>query len=156
MCDFTFDDAETETDIQTKRRKFIDNAMCSATIKKQLEAQNGQPLYKPENIYVITDAGTFSAAFHYTFYLWKMGAKVTGEPCRQAPNTFMEGTWFNLPYTGVQCSISNSVQIFLSPDDRRAKIFYPDMMPSINDYARYLFDANTEVLYTLDLINNLK
>ena len=155
LGDFTFNTPESEIDIEANRKNFIDRAMCSASIKKQLEKQNGQPLYKPENIYVLTDARTFSAAFHYTFYLWKMGVKIVGVPCRQAPNTFMEGTWFNLPYTGAQCSISNSIQIFLPADDKRARIFYPDIMPSVEDYSRYSFDANTEILYLLDYIKNL-
>lgn len=154
LGDFTFSTSAGETDIATRRKDFIDNAMCSASIKEQMKKQNGQPLYRPEYIYVLTNVGTFSAAFHYTFYLWKMGAKIAGVPCRQAPNTFMEGTWFELPYTGAQCSISNSIQIFLPSDDERANVFYPDIMPKVNDYIRYGFDLNVEVLHLLDYIKN--
>lgn len=41
----------------------------------------------PERVYVPTDAGTYSAAFHYAFYLWKMGATIVGVPSSQALNT---------------------------------------------------------------------
>ena len=41
----------------------------------------------PERVYVLTDAGTYSAAFHYAFYLWKMGATIVGVPSSQALNT---------------------------------------------------------------------
>lgn len=154
LGDFTPSDPGPEISIDIKRKNFIDNAMCTDSMKEQLINQKGEPFYTPENIYVITDAGTFSAAFHFTFYLWKMGAKVAGVPCRQAPNTFMEGTWFNLPYTGAKCSISNSIQIYLPAEDKRSRIFYPDLMPSTEDYMKYSFDANTEVLYLLDYIKH--
>ena len=52
-------------------------------------------IYTPEHIYVITNERTFSAAFHYTFYLWKMGATLVGIPSGQAPIP----TW-NKPYSG--------------------------------------------------------
>lgn len=41
----------------------------------------------PERMYVLTDAGTYSAAFHYAFYLWKMGAIIVGVSSSQPPNT---------------------------------------------------------------------
>ena len=55
-----------------------------------LEAQDGEPIYTPEEIYVVTDVQTFSSAFHTAYMLWKMGAKVVGVTSGQAPNTFME------------------------------------------------------------------
>ena len=39
-----------------------------------IEAQNGEPIYTPEEIYVVTDVQTFSSAFHTAYMLWKMGA----------------------------------------------------------------------------------
>ncbi len=97
---------------------------------------DGKPVYSPERVFVITDDGTFSAAFHYAFYLWKMGATVVGVPSAQAPNTFMEVTPFKLPYTGLTGSISNSAQVFLPGDD----------------YRRYGFDHHAELLYLMDYL----
>lgn len=115
-----------------------------------LTAQNGKPLYTPQEVFVVTDSQTFSAAFHYAFYLWKLGATIVGVPSRQAPNTFMDQTSLKLPYTGLFVSISNSIQVFMPAKDRRAKIFYPDWMPSYEDYKKYNFDTNTEILYLLE------
>lgn len=137
--------------IEVQRENFIRN--CLSDLKPELEKQKGKPVYTPEKIYVITNEQTFSAAFHYAFYLWKMGAVVVGVPSMQAPNTFMEQTSFNLPHTHLEGSISNSIQVFLPGKDRRAKTFWPDLMPEYNDYKRYLFDLHSEVRYLLDQIN---
>lgn len=103
--DYTFstDEADT-TNIEQRRADFIENCMSSAP--EELRKQQGKALYTPEHIYVITNERTFSAAFHYTFYLWKMGATLVGIPSGQAPNTYMEQTLFRLPYTGMQGSIN--------------------------------------------------
>lgn len=145
--DFLFDDEETPS-----LEDFINNSMCFDTTKNLLRKLNGTPLFQPKHVYVVTDAYTFSAAFHYAYYLWRMGATVVGVPSGQAPNTFMERTPFTLPYTKLEGSISNSQQFCFSANDRRAKIFWPDMMPDMNDYKHYNFDIHTEILWLLDKI----
>lgn len=134
---------------EEERKEFLSSAMCA--IPESLP-KDGKPVYTPKNVFVITDAGTFSAAFHYTFYLWKMGAAVVGIPCSQAPNTYMEMTPFTLEYTGLSGSISNALQVFLPGNDPRAKTFYPDMMPQYEDYLRYEFSPHTELLWLIDRI----
>lgn len=121
-------------------------------IAERLKAMHGKPIFTPEQVYVLTDPDTFSAAFHYAFFLWKMGATVVGVPCAQAPNTYMELTLFGLPRTKLKGSISNTLQMFLPDDDPRAKVFYPDLMPTYEDYKRYNFDDNTIPLYLMDII----
>lgn len=138
----------SDTPVDSLRNIFIKDCMSSTC--PLLAKLKGKPLYHPQHIYVVTDAGTFSAAFHYAFYLWRMGATVVGVPSSQAPNTFMENTPFSLPYTHLKGGISNSMQIFLPANDKRAKIFYPDLMPTYQDYKNYNFDANAEILYLLD------
>lgn len=130
------------------RKSMIDGYICMD--KDMLYAQGGKPLYKPEHIYVVTDTGTFSAAFHYAFMLWRMGATVVGVPSSQAPNTFMESTPFTLPNSGIDCSISNALQIFLPEDDPRAKVFWPDWMLTYDDYRRLNFDSRAELIYILE------
>ena len=136
------------------RNMFLGNMMSSAMDK--LLAQNGKPVYTPEHVYVLTDPGTFSAGFHYAFYLWKMGATIVGVTSSQAPNTYMEVTPFELPRTGLKGSFSNGLQLYLPVDDPRAKDFTPDLMPTYEDYKRYNFDENTILLYLLDYINGKK
>ena len=151
--DYTFstDEADT-TNIEQRRTDFIKN--CISSVPEELRKQQGKALYTPEHIYVITNERTFSAAFHYTFYLWKMGATLVGIPSGQAPNTYMEQTLFRLPYTGMQGSISNSIQICFPGKDRCAHTLYPDLMPTYQDYQRYNFDVQTEILYLLDKIKS--
>lgn len=149
--DILFPWKEPAAPVAESRKSFISSAM--SCIPEKLPA-DGKPVYMPEHVYVITDAGSFSAAFHYTFFLWKMGAIVAGVPSSQAPNTFMESTPFTLPYTSLKGSISNSMQVFLPSGDSRTKTFTPRIMPSYEDYKRYNFDTNTEVLFLIDKIKN--
>lgn len=128
--------------------KIIDGYICLD--KETLHKQHGNPFYRPEHIYVVTDQSTFSAAFHYAFMLWKMGATIVGVPSSQAPNTFMESTEFSLPHSGISCSVSNSLQTFLPVEDPRSKVLWPDWMLKYDDYKRYDFDENAALLYILD------
>ena len=131
-----------------KREGFL--RQCIGGGEKYIRDLEGKPVYTPRKVFVVTDTRTFSAAFHYAFYLWKMGALVVGVPSSQAPNTFMETTPFRLPRTGIEGSISNSAQYFLPPADLRAKIFYPDWIPDYKDYVRYDFSTDTEIRYLVD------
>lgn len=119
-------------------------------VKDKLLQQEGCPVYTPENVYVVTDVQTFSAAFHYAFYLWKMGAKIVGTSSSQAPNTFMEQTPLYLPITHLFASISNSVQMFLPADDPKAEMLVPDYPMTEDLYRKYAYDNNADILYILD------
>ena len=112
-----------------------------------IEAQEGAPIYTPKEIYVVTDVQTFSAAFHTAYMLWKMGAKVVGVPSGQAPNTYMEVTRFKLPNTGLECSVSNSLQSCFPTDHPMAKTFTPDIQLSYDEYRQSEFSKDAELLY---------
>ena len=150
--DYTFFESDEKTQAVTDetRTRFVSNSM--SCIQDKLAKQNGQPVYTPKHIYVLADADTYSAAFHYMFYLWKMGAKIVGVPSSQAPNTYMEVTQFTLPRTRLEGSISNSMQLFLTADDPCAKQLTPDILLTYDDYKRYNFDNQAEVLFLLDYI----
>lgn len=137
-------------DLVERRRNLADNALGEAS--DYIKDLNGKPVYSPEKIFVITNQQTFSAAFHYAFYLWKMGATLIGVPSEQTPNAFMEVTPFQLPLTQIKGSISNSLQVFLPANDRRAKIFYPDIMLNWIDYEKYDFNKDSDLLYLLDFL----
>lgn len=150
--DYTFYESDEKPLAVTDetRTRFVSNSM--SCIQDKLAKQNGQPVYTPKYIYVLTDADTYSAAFHYMFYLWKMGAKIVGVPSSQAPNTYMEVTQLTLPRTKLEGSISNSMQLFLPADDPCAKQLIPDILLTYDDYKRYNFDSQAEVLFLLDYI----
>lgn len=150
--DYVFSESKDKPQAITEsyRNKFIKNSI--SCIKDKLTEQSGKPIYTPKHIYVLTDANTFSAAFHYAFYLWKMGAVIVGNSSSQAPNTYMESTPFVLPHTKLNGSISNSLQLYLPIDDPRAKQLRPDWVLTYDDYKKYGFDEQAEVLYILDKI----
>lgn len=140
--------------IEYYRNEMIDGFMLPETDKIFLKDLKGQPFYEPERVFVVTDPGTFSAAFHYTFFLKRAGAEVVGVTSSQAPNTFMETTNFTLPYTGIRGSISNSQQILLSPSDPRSKEFTPDFPTDYSIYRKYGFNIDTPISYIIDIIES--
>lgn len=150
--DYVFSESKDKPQNITEsyRNKFIKNSI--SCIKDKLIEQKGEPIYTPKHIYVLTDANTFSAAFHYAFYLWKMGAVIVGNSSSQAPNTYMETTPFVLPYTKLNGSISNSLQLYLPINHPRAKQLSPEWVLTYDDYKKYGFDEQAEVLYLLDKI----
>ena len=141
-----------EDSIDDYRNEMIDNFLLSDFEKSYLKGLKGNPLYEPKRIFVVTDAGTFSAAFHYAFYLGRAGAEVVGVTSSQAPNTYMEQTSFTLPYTGISGSISNSLQVLLPPSDPRSKEFTPDIPIDYSTYRKYGFNLDTPISYLLDIL----
>lgn len=149
MGDYTFAKSTSQS-VEKIREYFVNAAM--GDVSSYIKDQHGKPLYKPSRIFVVTNERTYSAAFHYVFYLWKMGATVVGVPSSLATNTYMEGTPYSLPLTGICGGLSNSLQVFLPADDPRATTFYPELMPEYSDYRKYNFDKHTEILYLLEKI----
>ena len=151
--DLMTDDEEAvpETVSDSLRNAVIDSYTCLD--KDMLRSQGGEPLYRPQHVYVVTNEDTFSAAFHFAFMLWKMGATIVGVPSSQAPNTFMESTPFTLPNTGIKCSVSNAIQRFFPAGDPREKVFMPDWAPTWDDYNRLGFDSRADLLYILEKID---
>jgi hypothetical protein len=154
LGDFTFSyffgDGDTRS-IEEKRKdlSLISYRNIGTEYTKDLK---GKPLYEPRVI-VLTSPKTFSAAYHFMYFLTQIGdVKVVGVPSRQAGNTFMETTFFELPNTHISGSISNSVQIFFPNDTVKGKTYMPDYHLNWSDYAKYDFDENAEILYILDTL----
>lgn len=148
---FPFEE-EVKMSLAQKRDVFLSQAFCTDNVREKLRKLKGMPVYRPEEVYVITDNATFSAAFHYAFYLNKMGAVVAGETSSQAPNCYMEITPFSLPFSGLTGSVSNSMQAFLPADDPRVKEFTPAIKLTYDDYCRYNFDRNSILIHLLTIL----
>ena len=113
-----------------------------------------EPMTEVE-IFVLCSPKTFSAAYHFTYFLKSLGrTKLIGVASRQAGNAFMETTNLTLPETKIQGSISNSKQILFEEDSKSAKILKPDYEMTWEDYKKYGFDKNAEILKTLEIIDN--
>ncbi len=136
------------------RDEMIDGFLLSDADKAFLKGLDGKPLYEPERVFVVTDPHTFSAAFHYTFFLSRAGAEVVGVTSSQAPNTFMESTNFTLPYSGIWGSISNSLQLLMPPNGPRSKEFTPDIPIDYATYRKYGFNLDTPINYIIDLVES--
>jgi hypothetical protein len=116
-----------------------------------LEALHGNPLFSPPSVIVLCDARTYSAAFHFLYYLRELGAVVVGVPPGQAPNAFMETTPFVLSESYLEGSISNSVQILL-PEDPGARALRPEFELTYELLTTYDFAEDAALHHTLDLI----
>ncbi|MDD3787893.1 MAG: S41 family peptidase [Petrimonas sp.] len=134
--------------------------------QKRKELQNGyngfgkeylkkiKPMTNVE-IFVLCSPKTFSAAYHFTYFLKKLGrTKIVGIASRQAGNSFMETTNIILPETGIKGSISNSKQILFKKDSLSAKILKPDYRITWKNFEEHDFDKNAEILKTLELIES--
>lgn len=115
------------------------------------DTQGADYIYTPENVYVVCNEGTFSAAFHALLMFRAMGAIIVGTPSSQSPNTYMEVTEFALPNSGIHCSVSNSVQKCFPDGSYNSNVLWPDFQPSYQDYLEYGFDKNAELMYCVDL-----
>ena len=142
------------TSIEEKRKDLSLISYYNGVGSEYTKDLNGKPIYEPVVI-VLTSPRTFSAAYHFTYFLSQIGKTyIVGVPSRQAGNTFMETTNFELPNTKISGSISNSHQIFFPDDLEKGKVLMPDFTMNWTDFAKYDFDSNAEILFVLDLLNN--
>ncbi|MDR1056054.1 MAG: S41 family peptidase [Prevotellaceae bacterium] len=119
---------------------------------EQLLSLNGNAAYSPK-IVIVTSPATFSAAFHYMYFLQELcNAVVVGVSPRQAYNNGMESTFATLPETGVSISVSNSYQLFYPSDMEKGRVMIPDYPFTSTDFVKYNCDNNAEILYIMDLI----
>ncbi len=150
LGDYGFE-AKEEGTAETRRKKALEEyAAKKMSFAARLEALKGQPLYTPANVVVLCDEGTFSAAFHFLFFLRELGASVVGVAPGQAPNTFMEVTEFTLPNSRLKGSISNSAQIWLA--DPRAQTLVPDVVLTYDLAKQYRFATDAVLQLAVDRI----
>jgi hypothetical protein len=151
LGDYVFAEEKHESAATKRNRQLAEYKQKKMSFAARLERLRGQPIYTPAAIVVLCDADTFSAAFHFMYYLRELGATVVGVPSSQAPNTPMEMTEFVLPESGLRGSISNSAQIFL-PDEPGAQVLAPDFPLSYELLAKYRFEENAAAHYAFDLL----
>ena len=160
LGDYRFSDffgQDTTIRVLQRRNDFIDNQRkFGFSSLGSYEKLNGKPIYSPQ-IIVLTAPETFSAAFHFTWFLTEIGkAKIIGVPSSQAGNTFMEGTPFELPKTHLKGTISNAQQIFYPNNMEKGTVLKPDFPMDWELFKKYSFDNNAEIMYVIDLIRDSK
>ena len=103
-------------------------------------------------ILVLTAPKTFSAAYHFAYFLKRLGrVKLVGVASSQAGNAYMEATRFKLPNTGLKGSISNFWQQLFPNESKFAKTLTPDYEMNYSNFKHYNFDYNATVLKALDI-----
>ncbi|WP_421920000.1 S41 family peptidase [Marinifilum sp.] len=106
-------------------------------------------------IFVLCSAKTFSAAYHFIYFLKRLGrTTIFGVASRQAGIAFMETTNVSLPETKIRGSLSNSKQILFEENSQSAQILRPDHEMNWEDYKKYDFDPNSELLKILEMTGN--
>ncbi len=106
-------------------------------------------------VFILTSPQTFSAAYHFTYFLKKLGrTQIIGVASKQAGNSFMETTNFTLPHTKISGSISNSRQVLFKHNPKLGKILQPDYQMKWHHFKKYEFDKNAEILKAIEIIEN--
>jgi hypothetical protein len=112
---------------------------------------DGRPIHSPE-VLVLVDPSTFSAAYHFAYRVWHLGAKMVGVPSSQAGNAFVDVTPFELPHSRLSGSIARTAQTLFPEDESLGRVLEPDFPMSWQDFATYGFDEHAEVRFALDQI----
>lgn len=149
---FMGNDWPSEMSLKERRESHLNQNIGFLSGIELLKSQNGEPVYSPK-IVVVTSPLTFSAAFQYLYFLRKIGnATIVGVSPRQAYNASMETTNFTLPNSQLSGSVSNSYQLFMPEDIERGEILIPDFEVTWEIFANYGYDLETEIRYSIDLI----
>lgn len=141
-------------DMSFEEKRSLKNLTYFGLGARYVEKLNGKAIYTPK-IIVLTSPATFSAAHQFACILQRLAdIKIVGVPSKQSGNSFMEVTPFELPNTHLTGGISNAVQIFFPGNPSKANILMPDFAMNWQDYIKFDFDENAEILYSLELITN--
>jgi hypothetical protein len=95
----------------------------------------GGAVYEPEQLVVVTSAGTMSSAFAGAALLSSFGADVVGVPSGQAPRSFGEAVTFELPTTGLELSIAGAMYDWVPDPDEDTLV--PDRELTAESFDRY-------------------
>jgi len=144
---------QEEEAIDDKKNYFERIKKAETSTFEILEATNGEPIYSPKIILLVSPY-TFSAAYGMLYKLLPYGAISVGVTPAQAGNTYMDGIGFSLSESGLRGSISKSKQVYFPYDAEKGKELTPQYKLQWDDFKKYDFDTNAELLYTLDLINS--
>ncbi|KPK62626.1 MAG: hypothetical protein AMS21_07340 [Gemmatimonas sp. SG8_38_2] len=123
---------------------------CS--LAERVLALGGEPLYRPKNVIVLVNPMTFSAGYTFLYRLWHLGATILGVPSAQSPNAFTDATPVKLPSSKLEGWMARSAQVFFPGDWEKGRLHVPDFPMNWEHFGRYQFDAESEVLYALELI----
>jgi hypothetical protein len=105
-------DADRETRLERVREQLTADTFLAA-----VEAGTHEGYYRPEDVVVVTTAGTMSSGFAGAAQLSTAGADLVGVPSGQAPVSFGEAVEVTLPNTGLTASVAGSLYHWVPDPD---------------------------------------
>jgi len=122
------------------------------TFQKEYESGTYDGHYRPGNVFVLCDAGTFSSAFFVMYYLKQAGAEIVGIPSAQAGNCFGDIIGFELPNSGLKYQVSRKYFELFPDDPDRGRVLMPDHLMTYDVMSSYNFDPASLLWFALDLL----
>ncbi|RXQ91542.1 hypothetical protein EO244_12410 [Ancylomarina salipaludis] len=143
-----------DEEILTSKNSFFNNLKEAETSTYEIvSGLNEKPVFTPK-VVILVSPNTFSAAYTMLYKLLPYGAVTVGVTPGQAGNTYMDGIRFSLDESGLKGVVSKCRQVYFPYDKAKGKELTPNYKMQWSDFKKYNFDANAELLYTLDLINS--
>jgi hypothetical protein len=132
-----------------------DEALLAATFWDEYQSEKFSGHYRPNNIMILCSPITNSSGYAFMYDHWAAGGKVVGIPSSQAGNNFGAWVGFKLNYSRLSGGISHLYVTHFRDDPEMGEVFRPDYEMTYDDLKTFNFDPNTEILYTLALIDRL-
>jgi hypothetical protein len=111
--------------------------------------------YRPKHVVVLCTPDTFSSGWTLMYYLYRAGAKIVGTPSSQGPNCFGDIMSFDLEHSGLSGIVSQKRFEYFPGDPERSRVLMPDYLLTYEKLAGYDFDPNAELLYALEVLDEL-
>jgi hypothetical protein len=112
-----------------------------------------EPQHRLDKIIVLCSPWTFSSGFNLLSALHGFGAVVMGSPSAQAPNNFGDSLPFTLINTGIQGYVAYKWIVTYPDEPSLSTSLEPDHKLTYEMMKRYGFDANSELLLALDILD---
>lgn len=127
----------------------------SPTFWQEYQSEAYNSYYRPENVLVLVDSGTFSSGFTMARYLYLAGATFVGTPSSQAANSFGNGQLWHLDHTGIEGTVSTTYSVLFPDDSELARVLPVHYPLTYAKLAAYDFDPNAGYLYAIELLPEL-
>lgn len=119
----------------------------SSTFEQVLEAGDYEGLYEPEQLIVVTSAGTMSSGFAVAAQLTALGADVVGIPSGQAPRSFGEPVERQLTNTGLTAHVACSLYDWVPVPDGRVLEMDAELTPERFEQYERAADAGLRLAF---------
>jgi hypothetical protein len=122
------------------------------------EYKNGEysNYYCPKNVIVLMTPWTSSSGLDMAHDLYRAGAVLLGTPSAQAPNSWGDLLEWQLNYSGINGEVASAFDIEFGDDPERGRVLPVHYPLTYEKLKSFDFDINSEVLYALELLQDLK